>query len=710
MDNKPRMESKKAALNWERLPPIYVLTTHLTIDEQHDIEQILADGGASVTYDIREARIILGNITRPRRALLELQWKGFGIKDHELTGNEEISPSHASLQANKTGHKRRRKNKRPDQDLAEAGMEDSSASSNGNHKRTKVKEAASASGSLSDSDHCHMPLESLAPDLDVAGTEGKVLVVSLRWLYKCIRESRVLPINSYILLEARVEDKMGEESSSSGHVAKGKEGDALSIRSADRRSTTPTLASAILDRAKADARPAIAKMRKRDRINEAAWQDVEGKSFSSSTQGGRLRGQTYGRPRPARLVHQTTSDIDEVSDTELPPKPDWVIGNKIFSCERCTPLETPNDHFIEQLKRIRLARQLTLDEIGVRAYSTSIASLSAYPYLIRSSREILALPGCDQKIAHLFSEYKSNDGRLQAVEEINSDLALKALEEFYQIWGVGATTAREFYYHKGWRDLDDIIEYGWSMLTRVQQIGLKYYDEFLLKIPRKDVEDIAAIVTRHAAAVSDERIQCAIVGGYRRGKPESGDVDVILSHPDEAQTLNVIERVVRALEGEGWITHTLSLHLTTSHRNQQPLPIQSGSGGGFDTLDKALVVWQDPEWPSKSADLSTNPKIKNPNPHRRVDIIISPWRTVGCAVAGWTSGTTFQRDLRRYCKRVKGWKFDSSGVRDRGNGRWLDLEGYTDPKTRCTTWQEAERKVFDGLGLVWREPWERCTG
>ena len=236
-------------------------------------------------------------------------------------------------------------------------------------------------------------------------------------------------------------------------------------------------------------------------------------------------------------------------------------------------------------------------------------------------------------------------------------------------------------------------------------------DEFLLKMPRSEVEAIAAIVTEQGRGVTDSGLECIIVGGYRRGKDACGDVDLILSHRDEHQTYNLVERVVDSLEKAGWITHMLMMNLTNTKRDQQPVPlVPLTRGHGFDTLDKALVVWQSQDWPSREADLAENPKAKNPNVHRRVDIIISPWRTVGCAVAGWTSGTTFQRDLRRYVKKVKGWKFDSSGVRERGTGRWIDLEKWGDPKTRAPSWQIAEKRVFEGMDLVYREPWDRCTG
>ena len=45
----------------------------------------------------------------------------------------------------------------------------------------------------------------------------------------------------------------------------------------------------------------------------------------------------------------------------------------------------------------------------------------------------------------------------------------------------------------------------------------------------------------------------------------------------------------------------------------------------------------------------------------------------------------------------------AGGVRERGTGRWIDLEGWRDKKTRCRDWREAERRVFEGMGLVYRE-------
>ncbi|QQK40188.1 Terminal deoxynucleotidyl transferase, putative [Penicillium digitatum] len=418
------------------------------------------------------------------------------------------------------------------------------------------------------------------------------------------------------------------------------------------------------------------------------------------------------RPRPS-LYRQTTSEYEE-EETDAHPQPDWVRDQVVFACLRSAPLHSPNEDFISQLVKIRQIRKLTLDEIGVRAYSTSIASLAAYPHPIQRPSEILALPGCNAKIAELFSQFQQHggcnhtddDGNVATADALETDPALCVLNSFYQIWGVGAKTAREFY-QRGWRDLDDIVEHGWSTLSRVQQIGVKFYEEFQQGVPRAESEGIATVIRDHAGRVRPEAgggcgIECVIVGGYRRGKGLSGDVDVVLSHRDDAVTRNLVVDVVASLEAERCITHTLSLHLTSSLREQQTLPFDGDDTRKFDTLDKALVVWQDPHF-DPTIPGHDGHQGGNPNIHRRVDIIISPWRTIGCAVLGWSGDLTFQRDLRRYAKKARSLKFDSSGVRDRSTGRQIDLEHDGE------TWEEREKLVMEGLGVGWRPPEERCS-
>ncbi len=705
-----------SSLDLSHLPSIFVLPTHLSESELHEAEDALIRSGALLTYDIKEANIVLGNISKERRARFEL--RAGKVRTGELDSVKENIPPGPLETPNVFAPptKRRRLNglknspsRKLVTSLAEAvsthtdSEKDLSAEDEADLANKPMSQLSIATSTTIASNNSGAAQDSIPFQLNREDLEKKIKVVKLDWLYQCLAQKISQPFEPYTIYEARLLPP--EDNVISQEVFQ-----STTMIIDEKPELKKEDLKGILERAKADTKTIIKSTfsgtRKRDRTKKATGQEFAGRSFAPST------GDKHAN-RPTQLLRETTSEHDEGSVGSVPVMPDWVSENRIYSCERATLPHPPNEAFVEQLKNIKLARLLTGDDIGVRAYSTAIASLAAYPYPISSIREVLSLPGCDQKIAHLFHEWQLSNGRLQAVVDIEVDPTLQVLRLFYEIWGVGATTAREYFYDRGWRDLDDVVEHGWRSLNRVQQIGVKYYDEFQLKISRAEVESIAAEIKTHAVLLTDSFVEAIIVGSHRRGNAESGDVDVILTHRSERATLNLISAVIDSLEASGSITHVLTLALTSSKRDQQPLPLRSltsPAGHGFDTLDKALLVWQDPNWPSREADIAADPNAKNPNPHRRVDIIVSPWRTIGCAVIGWTSGTTFNRDMRRYAKRVKGWKFDSSGVRERGSGRWMDLEGWTDERTRCTDWMVAERRVFEGMGLVYREPWERCTG
>ncbi|KAF5670189.1 DNA polymerase IV [Fusarium denticulatum] len=479
-----------------------------------------------------------------------------------------------------------------------------------------------------------------------------VKVVRLSWLLDSWEKEELLPVDHYLIFQCnRV---LPRETTPAPVLPKG--------------STSP--ASSILERALLE-------------------QKAQSTSTSPSNRHKRRHdaSTTLSQNAPS-LLHQTTSE----HDITLPVIPEFL--RTTYSCQRPTYMNPPNEAFVNILTEIRTIRRLREDEVGVRAYSTSIASIAAYPYVLRNAQEVARLPGCGDRIAELWHHWKET-GESVEVREANADPKITVLQLFYNIWGVGAVTAREFY-QEGWRDLDDLVEFGWNTLSRSQQLGVKFYNEFSQGIPRDEVATIAAAILEHARLI-DPGFEMVIVGGYRRGKQLSGDADVVLSHRNENKTLNVITKIVVALEKAQLITHTLTLSTHNSDRGQRPVSWkgEKSNSSGFDTLDKALVVWQD--------------SSKNDVPHRRVDIIISPWKTVGCAVLGWSGGTTFQRDVRRYCKKVKGYKFDSSGIRRRADGRWVDLEG-TSGGDEAPDMETAERRVFAGLGLQWRSPEERCTG
>jgi DNA polymerase IV len=653
------------------LPPVNIISAHIEDHELHQLEDNLINHHAPLTYDTREAKLFLCNIHTKKRIQFELRKSRIWTEEKARWASNSISSGHkrASIEPEESSKKRRRLN---------SSTTSVSPSVSELEEYDKQADSHKEEGGISEFQR-----------LISTSSPNWILVVKIQWLKDTIAQGKVISLLPYIVYEGEKVDKPLSDD------------DKLPIRN-DSLQAANDQTDDILKRALADP-PSTAR--------------GPNTRFLSAPHGSRRfrdqahrRHEAHEKPELMQLDTVSSQEQSQPSKEDLPPPPDWVIQNLKYSCQRSTPSPSPNEEFLDLLKNIRLARLLTLDEIGVRAYSTAIASIAAVPTRVISPLEITRLPGCDVKFANLWVEYAKTGG-IKAAEEVDTDETLKILNTFYQVWGIGATTAKAWF-DRGWRDLDDVIEYGWNDLTRAQKIGVKFNEEFQKGIPRTECEAILAKVREHAVKVRDEGIQALMVGGYRRGKELSGDVDIILSHRDLRKTKNLITDIVKSLEDEGWITHTLRVDLTSTNRGQSTIPLKARSkaqevGQGFDTLDKAMVVWQDISWPTRDTDLQEDESAKNPNIHRRVDIIISAWRTVGCAVLGWSGGTTFQRDIRRYVKYVKEWKFDSSGIRNRRTGELVRAEG---PNGVSGDMVEAEKSVFEELGLVYREPWERCTG
>lgn len=713
---------RTCGLDLGTMPPIAIITAHLKGDEATRLKETLRRYNAPLTTDASKARVFIGKVGTKRRAEFELRSRKLRVEEVAVSASERESSSATTLGASKKRKRNSGEISNPvstnegDLEIEEEILQ--RPETNGEVRLEKQ------SAILSVSQNADVDFASLLGNFKDPSGDDIIWVIKLDWIEACESEGQLVPLGDYLVYQARVLERPQPKHSISIKDVFTAAANAAAPISKTQVATRPHPMQDILDRAKSDAAVAAPKSKHQpQRFGNHASRHFQGKSFASSTQ----PAISPFAAQTANLLQTTTSEYEGV-DSDTPQPPDWVKKGLQYACQRYTPANGPNEDFIDQLRKIRTARTLIDDDIGVRAYSTIIAAVAAYPHKLSHPRELTQLPGCDEKAAELFVEWK-NTGKIQAVEEFENDAAMKILRSFYNIWGVGAKTARHFYYNNHWTDIDDIIEQGWNSLDRVQQIGIKYYDEFLVPIPRHEAEQIASTVRQHATRLRDKRITVTIAGGHRRGNQASADVDLIVSHPDLSATAGLIRELVDSLQHTSHITHTLTMSLASTHRGQQVLPLRSahGVGAGFDTLDKALLVWQSPTSPPQSPDhtltanpgaspspnTSTNTSTKNPNPHRRVDIVISPWRTVGCALLAWSGGTTFQRDLRRYAKRVKGWRFDGSGVRRRGDGGVVGLEGMEEMEEMgegvSRSPEEAEKRVFEGLGLEFIPPEGRVT-
>lgn len=99
---------------------------------------------------------------------------------------------------------------------------------------------------------------------------------------------------------------------------------------------------------------------------------------------------------------------------------------------------------------------------------------------------------------------------------------------FAGVWGAGVETSKQWF-AQGFRTLDDLRQR--ARLTRTQQIGLKYYDDFNTRIPRDEVTRIETIVKQTADEVVPG-LMIETCGSFRRLKSSCGDIDMLITFKD----------------------------------------------------------------------------------------------------------------------------------------------------------------------------------
>ncbi|KAJ7287185.1 hypothetical protein C8J57DRAFT_1283139 [Mycena rebaudengoi] len=367
---------------------------------------------------------------------------------------------------------------------------------------------------------------------------------------------------------------------------------------------------------------------------------------------------------------QDTGDGLSESATESKQPPQVAVTKahytNRYACLRCSPLTCPNQGLLHQLGIIYRSRELE-------------GKQTTYPHAITTSRlaEVSSLPYIGEKTLSKITEYV-NRGKIAESQSIESSSRFQALSTFSTIYGIGPTTARKLHYYETQPSSIIRDDHERKMVTAAPALSIRdaitLKDDLDQKIPRAEVDLMHEIVMGeldklHAGCFS------TVVGGYRRGKSESNDVDIVITHPKLASGSDQIkalgEKLVNRLYECGLVTHVM--HLSGFH------PPDALRTSHWDSLEKALTVFILP--PGKSGSKRV---------HRRLDLIFAAPEAYWTAVTGWTGSKMFERDLRLWAKVEKGMKFDSSGMIRR-----RDSHPY---------FPRSEQDVFDILGLEWIDP------
>lgn len=325
----------------------------------------------------------------------------------------------------------------------------------------------------------------------------------------------------------------------------------------------------------------------------------------------------------------------------------------------------PNEDTITLLQEMAEYYTQIRDEWRPIAYRKAIATLRKHPVKVTTKKQAEELPFIGERLAAKIEEI-AYTGFLRRLESAKAEPTDQTLQLFLKVYGIGYAKGMNLV-AQGHKSLDDLRRN--AKLDNNQKIGLEHFEDFNSRIPREEVKQHADMVAKAASSI-DADFTVYPMGSYRRGAETSGDIDVILTHPS-------------------WSMPKLRLKTTGS------LVPHLFKTGFLKCALAATSKVDGSKWHGASA-------LPGSEVWRRIDLLIVPAEELGAALIYFTGNDIFNRSMRLLARK-KGMRLNQRGLyRDvlRGKGGVKMTEGELIEGRN-------ERKIFDVLGVPWREPWER---
>lgn len=217
---------------------------------------------------------------------------------------------------------------------------------------------------------------------------------------------------------------------------------------------------------------------------------------------------------------------------------------------------------IDSLEVLRKRDVADKEVFPARAYAKVITQLKNYNGTITEYDDVKNITGIGAKMEKKIKEILET-GTLAAAEKARELYNIDALDALQNIYGVGPAKATELVKAGiiSISQLRDEVKSNPKLLNDKQKIGLKYYEELLERIPRTEMEEHRDILQ---TLLPDEMTEydTEIVGSFRREATNSGDIDVLIRVPFNADAKTAkanLELYVKMLEGFGYIEEILAL-------------------------------------------------------------------------------------------------------------------------------------------------------
>lgn len=253
----------------------------------------------------------------------------------------------------------------------------------------------------------------------------------------------------------------------------------------------------------------------------------------------------------------------------------------------------------------------------------------------------------------------------------NNNNIFNSISELSSIYGIGPVKASVFYKKFNIKTIQELIDAsnkGLISLTNQMKLGIKYKNSLIEQIPHDLIKSAEIHIINKIKSI-DKNLICVFCGSYRRLKPFSSDIDILISHKlisstnDPNQTM-FLNNVIDVLSNY-FIVDKLTL---SSNKHFQ----------GFASF-KNIISKKFPNFDIKNSVI-------------RLDIIIVPYVSFFTALMHFTGSASFNQKMRLHAKTLN-----------------MKLSEYAlyDNNTKSQLTIKSEHDIFNNLLLKYIPPEKR---
>lgn len=202
---------------------------------------------------------------------------------------------------------------------------------------------------------------------------------------------------------------------------------------------------------------------------------------------------------------------------------------------------------LSELELVRQGELFKKETWKVQAYIKAIASIEMLEN-IYNIEDVIGVNGIGSSIISKIKEIIET-GYCQKAREVAKNPQIKLVNELLKINGVGPVKALKLL-EAGITNISSLKDRS-DLLTSKQLMGVRHYESTIKRIPREEID-------RHNEYLNKmkEKIDIIIAGSYRRQKPNSGDIDVLVTCQDN--NVEKYHRFISKLKKVGYLTGDIS--------------------------------------------------------------------------------------------------------------------------------------------------------